>query len=115
MDASQTVLQRLMHVIETRKAERPADSYTVTLLEGGTEKITSRVREEAEELIEAATDMGSSSPKFVIHEAADLFYHTLVLLAACNVSLDDVDAELAGRFGMSGLEEKARRKRKVKG
>ncbi len=111
MDASQPILKRLMGVIETRKAERPSGSYTTTLLDGGTQRITSKIREEAEELIEAATNMGCSSPKFVIHEAADLIFHMLVLLAACDVSLDDVEAELEKRFGTSGLEEKARRKK----
>lgn len=113
MDASQPILDRLMRVIESRKADRPSGSYTASLLDGGTQRITSKLREEAEELIEAATDMGCSSPKFVIHEAADLLYHTLVLLAACNVSLADVEAELEGRFGTSGLAEKARRERKA--
>jgi phosphoribosyl-ATP pyrophosphohydrolase len=112
MDASQPVLTRLMGVIETRKADRPSGSYTVELLDGGTQRVTSKIREEAEELIEAATDMGCSSPKFVIHEAADLFYHTLVLLAVCNVSFGDVEAELEKRFGTSGLKEKAGRERK---
>ena len=111
MDAPPSVLKRLMGVIETRKAERPSGSYTVTLLDGGTQRITAKIREEAEELIEAATDPGCSSPKFVIHEAADLFYHTLVLLAACDISLDDVEAELETRFGKSGLEERGERKR----
>ncbi len=113
MDASQPVLTRLMGVIETRKADRPSGSYTVELFDGGTQRITSKIREEVEELIEAATDMDCSSSKFVVHEAADLFYHTLVLLAACNVSLDDVEGELEKRFGTSGLEEKAERERKA--
>jgi phosphoribosyl-ATP pyrophosphohydrolase len=115
MDASQPILKRLMRVIETRMIDRPAGSYTTTLLDGGTRRIALKVREETEELIEAATDTGCPSPKFVIHEAADLFYHTLVLLAACDVSLDDVEAELEHRFGTSGLEEKAGRKPKLKG
>lgn len=110
MDGSQPILSRLMRVIETRKADRPSGSYTTMLLDGGTPQITLKVREEAEELIEAATDMGCSSSRFVIHEAADLFYHTLVLLAACGVSLDDVEAELEERFGTSGLQAKVRRK-----
>ena len=110
MDRSQPILSRLMRVIETRKTDRPSGSYTTALLDGGTPQITLKVREEAEELLEAATDMGCSSPRFVIHEAADLFYHILVLLAACGVSFDDVEAELESRFGLSGLEEKERRK-----
>ncbi len=112
MDASQAVLKRLMGVIEARKADRPSGSYTTRLLDGGTQRITSKIREEAEELIEAATDIGCSSSKSVIHEAADLIFHMLVLLAACDVSLDDVEAELEQRFGTSGLKEKARREQK---
>lgn len=115
MDSPQTVLHRLMGVIEARKRERPADSYTALLLEGGTQRIASKVREEAEELIEAATDMTCSSRKFVIHEAADLVYHMLVLLADCGVSFQQVEAELEHRFGISGMVEKASRSRSDSG
>ncbi|MHB8902963.1 MAG: phosphoribosyl-ATP diphosphatase [Thermoguttaceae bacterium] len=110
MERSQPILSRLMGVIESRKADRPSGSYTTMLLEAGIPQITMKIREESEELVEAATDMGCSSPRFVIHEAADLFYHTLVLLAACGISLDQVEAELESRFGLSGLDEKVRRK-----
>lgn len=109
MNPPQTILHRLMGVIETRKRERPADSYTTLLLDSGTQRIASKVREEAEELIEAATDMTCSSPKFVIHEAADLIYHMLVLLADCGVSFNQVEAELEDRFGISGLAAKTSR------
>lgn len=115
MDTSKPILERLMRVIESRKAHRPSGSYTVEMLGGGIQQVTSKIREEAEELIEAATDMGCSSPRFVIHEAADLLYHTLVLLAACDISFEDVEAELETRFGRSGLAEKAGRKPRAKG
>ena len=109
MNAPQTVLHRIMGVIEVRKRDRPADSYTTLLLDSGTQRIASKLREEAEELIEAATDTTCTSPKFVIHEAADLVYHMLVLLADCGVSLHQVEAELENRFDVSGLAEKASR------
>lgn len=110
MNPPRTVLHRLMGVIEARKKERPAGSYTTLLLDGGKQRIAAKVREEAEELIEAATDMTCTSPKFVIHEAADLVYHMLVLLAECGVSFTQVEAELEDRFGISGLDEKAARR-----
>jgi phosphoribosyl-ATP pyrophosphohydrolase len=104
------ILRRLMAVIEDRKLQRPADSYTTRLFDGGAAAIWAKVREEAEELIEAA----SAEPpdrQHVVHEAADLLFHTLVLLANGDVKFEDVEAELARRFGTSGLIEKASRSR----
>lgn len=103
------VLRRLMTVIQQRQAQRPTHSYTTQLFDGGIARIGAKVREEAEELLEAAAGTGDQRAAHVIHEAADLFYHLLVLLAATDVSLDQVEAELARRFGVSGLEEKASR------
>ncbi|MCL4190600.1 MAG: phosphoribosyl-ATP diphosphatase [Thermoguttaceae bacterium] len=103
--ADELILSRLMAVIDQRKADRPARSYTAQLFNSGIEAISAKVREEAEELIEAASN-GAAGKGRVVHEAADLFYHVLVLLAACDTNLAAVEAELARRFGMSGLEEK---------
>jgi phosphoribosyl-ATP pyrophosphohydrolase len=97
-----------MAVLEDRKAKRPANSYTTQLFEGGIERIGAKIREEAEEVVEAA-HQARDDRKAVIHEAADVIYHLLVLLAYCDVGLQDVEAELARRFGISGLEEKASR------
>lgn len=105
------VLTHLMTVIEQRKATRPPASYTTQLFDGGIARIGAKVREEAGELVEAAAADSDQRHAQVIHEAADLFYHALVLLAASDVGLAEVEQELARRFGISGLEEKASRSR----
>lgn len=101
-----SILHDLMRVIESRRSEANSKSYTATLLAGGVEKIAAKVSEEAAELIESARSDGDSE---VVHEAADLLYHVLVLLASRNLSILDVESELKRRFGISGLEEKAGR------
>lgn len=105
-------LNRLMSTLAERAAERPAGSYTTKLLDGGPVAIGAKIREEAEELIEAAEKPmdQDNSREHTIHEAGDLLYHTLVLLAWRGISLDEVAAELARREGTSGLTEKASRK-----
>lgn len=70
-----------------------------------------KIREEAEELIEAASEPGDPGRKHFVYEAGDLIYHTLVLLAWKGVDLEEVATELARREGTSGLEEKANRGR----
>ncbi len=102
----QPILARLMAVIESRKAQRPTGSYTTQLFEGGAEQIGAKVREEAAELVEAC--LGAQQPKEMIHEAADLLYHMLVLLAHSGLTLADVERELERRFGNSGLETQPR-------
>lgn len=110
MTDSQTILMQLMQVIVDRKASRPAGSYTTKLLDGGVSKIGEKIIEEAAEVVEAAGEPGDVGRQHLVREAADLVYHLLVMLAHSNVSLCDVEAELAKRFGISGLDEKASRK-----
>ena len=105
----QHVLAQLMSVIEDRKNNPPAKSYTTTLLAGGVPKIGEKVREEAEEVIEAAGEPGEEGRSHLIREAADLIYHLFVMLGHRDVKLVEVEAELARRFGISGLDEKASR------
>lgn len=100
------VLDRLFEVIERRRDERPEGSYVVSLLEGGLPVITGKVKEEADEVVGAA--LGESDDALV-REVADLLFHLLVLLAARGVDPDGVYRELARRFGIGGLEEKASR------
>ncbi len=99
-----------MQTLQDRAEGRPPGSYTTKLLDGGAAKIGEKIREEADELIEAASEPGAPGRKHFIDEAGDLLYHTLVLLAWKGVELDEVAAELARREGRSGLVEKASRK-----
>jgi phosphoribosyl-ATP pyrophosphohydrolase len=100
------VLGSLERVIAARKGSDLERSYTATLLAGGVAAAGAKVTEEADELVRAAA---GESDERVVSETADLVYHTLVLLACRGVSLEQVEAELARRFGVSGLEEKAAR------
>ena len=108
MPDSARVIEALMKVIADRKTQRPAGSYTVQLFDGGIDAIGAKVCEEAAEVVDAARS-ADERPAAVIHEAADLVYHLLVVLAHANVSWADVETELARRFGISGLDEKASR------
>lgn len=89
-------LARLWAIIEQRRQQRPAGSYTVQLLEAGENEILKKVGEEAVEVILAAKGEGDDR---VLYELADLIYHTMVLLAARGQTWSDVEAELARRFG----------------
>jgi len=104
-----SVFDQLFALIVDRKARRPEHSYTTRLLDGGTAKIGEKVLEEAGEVVEAAAESGEDGRQHLIHEAADLVYHLWVMLALRDVTLDDVQAELARREGVSGLDEKAAR------
>lgn len=99
-------LEALEAVIAARKAASADRSYTSRLLAGGVPAIGAKVTEEAGELVTAAA---AESDARVVSEAADLVYHTLVLLACRGLGVAQVEDELARRFGMSGLEEKASR------
>ncbi len=105
------VLARLMAVIEDRKANPPPRSYTTSLFAGGAEKIGQKIMEEAAEVVDAArsADAGDEQRQHLVHEAADLIYHLLVMLGHRDVKFSEVEAELARRFGISGLDEKAAR------
>src|SRR5688572_28627202 len=100
-----------MHVIEERKRNPPAKSYMTTLFQGGVERIGCKVMEEAAEVVRAArkSEDSAEARRHLVSEAADLLYHLLVMLGFRDVSLSEVEAELARRFGISGLDEKASR------
>lgn len=102
-------LDVLEQTILSRKSASGEKSYTAKLLAGGIGKIGGKILEEAAEVVEAAGEQGEEGRQHTIREAGDVLYHLLVLLAAREVTLAEVEAELARRFGVSGLEEKANR------
>jgi phosphoribosyl-ATP pyrophosphohydrolase len=102
------VLERLSQVLEARKCADPNSSYVARLYEKGLDAILKKIGEEATETVMAAKD---GVPDRVVCEVADLWFHTLVLLAHQGLKADSVLAELDRRFGLSGIEEKASRAR----
>ena len=103
-----SILHQLAEVIEQRKSVHPSGSYTAELFAQGHHAIAAKVIEEAYELVSAC---GEEMPNYpdVVHEAADVMYHLMVLLSSTDVAWSDVERELIQRFGTSGLVEKARR------
>jgi phosphoribosyl-ATP pyrophosphohydrolase len=100
-------LDRLAAVLEARKSADPESSYVARLYAKGLDAILKKIGEEATETVMAAKD---GDPARVVCETADLWFHTLVLLAQQGRGPGDVLAELDRRFGLSGLEEKAARR-----
>jgi phosphoribosyl-ATP pyrophosphohydrolase len=101
------VLDELAEVLEQRKLADPESSYVAGLYAKGLDSILKKIGEEATETVIAATHGDRDQ---IIHETADLWFHTLVLLAHQGLGPNDVLRELGRRFGLSGLEEKAARK-----
>ncbi len=103
---AETVLTQLAQVLAARKQAEPEHSYVAKLYAKGLDAILKKIGEEATETVMAAKDGNSAA---LVHEIADLWFHSLVLLSYHELEPDDVLAELARRFGLSGLAEKARR------
>jgi phosphoribosyl-ATP pyrophosphohydrolase len=99
-------LQKLARVLEERKQADPDSSYVAGLYHKGLDAILQKVGEEAVETILAAK---GDSPQHLVNETADLWFHTLVMLAERGLGPEPVLAELERRFGLSGLDEKAAR------
>ncbi|MFC3615203.1 phosphoribosyl-ATP diphosphatase [Lutimaribacter marinistellae] len=99
-------LHDLAATIESRKSADPDSSWTAKLLAKGPEKAAEKFGEEA---VEAIIEAVKGDRARLTSEAADVLYHLLVMLAARNVPLDDVLAELSRRQGTSGIAEKAAR------
>lgn len=100
------ILNHLAEVLESRKSADPQSSYVARLYGKGMDGILKKVGEEAAETIIAA--MGAD-PEKIVYETADLWFHTLVMLAHAGLHPNDVLNELARREGLSGLDEKAAR------
>jgi phosphoribosyl-AMP cyclohydrolase / phosphoribosyl-ATP pyrophosphohydrolase len=103
-------VDRLEQALEERRTSSGDKSYTRSLLDGGAERISAKLLEEAGEFSEA---IASESDERVASEAADVVYHLLVGLRLRKVAWRSVLGVLAGRFGLGGHVEKAMRKDKV--
>ncbi|MBL4744324.1 MAG: phosphoribosyl-ATP diphosphatase [Cycloclasticus sp.] len=100
------ILKQLEIVLQQRKQDDPSSSYVASLYDKGLDTILKKIGEEATETVIAAK---SGDKEQIVYESADLLFHTMVLLAQQDLSIDDVLKELERRFGLSGLDEKASR------
>lgn len=103
---SPDILDRLAHMIESRKGGDPDASYVARLLARGEDAILKKIGEEATETVMAAKD---GERLRIVGETADLWFHCLIMLAHYGLSPSDVLAELRRREGISGIDEKAAR------
>ncbi|MBI5892515.1 MAG: bifunctional phosphoribosyl-AMP cyclohydrolase/phosphoribosyl-ATP diphosphatase HisIE [Deltaproteobacteria bacterium] len=103
---SSSVLPELFKTIKDRKNASPDKSYVASLYAKGLDKILEKVKEESSELIDAAKN---GVKKDIVHETADLWFHTLILLGEMDIDFMDILAEFKKRAGISGIEEKAKR------
>lgn len=103
------IFEKLFDVIEDRKKKDPSESYVASLMKKGTEKINSKITEEAAEVCEAALE---NDKAHLVYEICDLMFHTLVLAGYKDITINDISAELERRFGTSGITEKNSRKNK---
>jgi len=101
------VLTQLAAVLESRKGASPESSYVASLYNKGLDAILKKVGEEATETVMAAKDGDAEK---IVYETADLWFHTLVMLASQGLGPQQVLDELERRIGLSGLDEKASRK-----
>jgi phosphoribosyl-ATP pyrophosphohydrolase len=101
------VLTRLAEVLEERKSAESDSSYVASLYAKGLDAILKKIGEEATETVMAAKDGAKDK---IVYETADLWFHSMVLLAQQGLSPQDVLEELDRRFGLSGHDEKAARK-----
>jgi len=102
------ILQRLTKTLEERKGASPKGSYVAKLYAGGPEAILGKIDEEASEVLLAAKDGDKLQ---LVKETADLWFHCLVMLSYYGLTAADVLQELQRREGVSGLVEKAQRRK----
>ena len=110
------IIARLTAILEQRKDAAPGSSYVASLYDKGLDAILKKIGEEAAETIMAAKDLDhiagdelENLKDKLVYEVADLWFHSMVLLADQGLTADDVLKELARRFGVSGHDEKAAR------
>jgi len=109
--AGNDTLARLAAVIEARKSAAPDESYVARLFAKGPDAILKKIGEEATETVMAAKD---GDARRIVHEVADLWFHSMIVLSQYGLTPADVLAELERREGMSGLEEFALRKSRAR-
>ena len=105
---SDDIIDRLVKVLESRKGAEPGTSYVASLYHKGLDSILKKIGEESAETIIAAK---TGDKKQIVYETADLWFHCLVLLAQQNIDARQVLEELERRFGISGIDEKAARRK----
>jgi phosphoribosyl-ATP pyrophosphohydrolase len=103
------LLNRLAELLEQRKAADPESSYVAKLYAKGMDSILKKVGEEATETVIAAK---GGNKEEIIYETADLWFHTMVMLAKADLKPQDILDELARREGLSGIDEKNARSKK---
>ena len=102
------IVERLSVLLKERKNADPSSSYVASLYAKGNEKIIEKIAEETDELIAEITE--DIEKNKVIHEAADLWFHVMVLLINNGIDPTEILSELENREGLSGIEEKKGRK-----
>lgn len=105
------ILRRLQATLNQRKGAAPDSSYVAGLYAKGTDSICKKVAEEAAETIMAAKD---GDRLHLVREVADVWFHSMILLAHFGVGVDDVLGELHRREGISGIDEKKSRNQGAK-
>ncbi len=108
--ASSDILDDVYRVVLSRKKALPESSYVAKLFSKGLDKILDKIKEESDELIEAAKEKGCEE---TVYEMTDLIFHCLVLLGFNGIEISDIYAEFKRRFGVSGIEEKKNRKKDI--
>ena len=104
-----SIFNALEKILEERKSSSADQSYVSSLYNGGSQAILNKISEESEEVIKAANEENREE---IIHEVADLWFHLMVLLRHKDIQIEEIESELARRFGVSGHEEKASRESK---
>ncbi len=106
MSERDDILLAIYRIIQERKANPPEKSYTVSLMSKGIDAVLKKVGEEATELVIAGK---GGEQEEIVYEAADLFFHALILLGYYDIEPEEVYQELRRRFGISGIAEKESR------
>ena len=100
------IFEKIFTILEERKKSNSQDSYVCSLYQGGSKKINEKIKEESQEVIEAALE---KNKKNINYEICDLLFHVFVLAQYFDINLEEIKKELLRRFGTSGITEKENR------